>query len=106
MLKAGSTIWKPIVKANCARASKTASVAHIPTSRAGRSPRYGGKPSAGSSRLAERLRPHLRQHAHADHLAQVSFNQMHDLAGHRVHGDLDVDDVTGAVGPHAVRHQV
>ena len=34
MVNAGSTMWKPTVKANCARASRTASAPGMPTSRA------------------------------------------------------------------------
>ena len=44
--------------------------------------------------------------AHADHLAQIALDQMHDLAGHRLHGDLDMQRLAGAVRPHAVGDQV
>jgi hypothetical protein len=60
----------------------------------------------GSSRCAQLRRPQLRDDADADHLAQVSFNQVNDLAGHLGHGDLDVKGLAGAVRPHPVGYQV
>src|SRR5579872_3958145 len=106
MLKAGSTIWKPMVKANCARASRTTSAPGMPTSRACRQARYEQRRAGGSSRLADRLRAHLREATHADHLAQVALDQVHHVARHLRQGDLDVHGVARAVRPHAVRDQV
>jgi hypothetical protein len=59
-----------------------------------------------SGRLARGLRPHLRETADADHLAEIAVDQLHHIIRHRLHGDLDMQDPTGTMRPHAVRHQV
>jgi hypothetical protein len=50
--------------------------------------------------------PHLRDAVNADHLAQIAFDQMHFIGGHRLHGDFDMHHRAGAMRPHAVRDQV
>src|ERR1700722_640699 len=108
MVKAGSTMWNPTVKANCARASRTASAPDMPTSRPCRPDHYGGRSKArkGSCSLAHRLRPDLGNAADPYHLTKVALDQMHCFAGHRLHRDFDVHRLAGAVRPHAVRHQI
>src|ERR1700722_12923769 len=95
-----------MVKANCARASRTASNPGMPTSSAWLPDEYACDRVCGSSRLADRLRPHLRQAAHPDHLAEVALDQMHLGAWHLGHGDLDMDDLTGTMRPHTIGDQV
>src|SRR5689334_246423 len=100
MLNAGSTMWKPMVKANCARASRTAVAPGMPT--LVRLLERGSMPSGAprSSRLANQIGPHLNQAAHPDDLAQISLDQVHDFGRHRLHRDLDVHCVARAMRPH------
>ena len=79
-VKAGSTMWKPTVKANCARASRTASAPGMPTSRACRRASVW---QSGSAKRAVQAAWRIASGrtwvsaAHADHLAQIALDQMH-----------------------------
>src|ERR1700751_2762214 len=59
-----------------------------------------------SSRLEDLFWSKLGQGPHADHLAKVALKKMNGLGRHRMHGNLDMKRIAGAVRPHAVGNEV
>ena len=50
----------------------------------------GVQPTVDGGRFPAKQAVGDEMFTHADHLAQIAFDEMHNLAGHRLHGDLDM----------------